>query len=413
MNNTYRLLSYVGALGISFSRKNTSMVSAFMSKPLTNSRFLLRTNSIKSITSLKGIASSGDVDTGTTEPETPNDFLENLSTLTLLEHVNLNVPNHDYILDFYLNILGFGLDPRRAQNVNKGSGTVWCNAGASQFHLPYGEEAQVIPGSIGLLYDSLDGLKERLTKYDDVDDKPFAQYSVENEGEAREAVQIIDRYGNVFYCRKGNAPIVLESDDGSQVMEEMVRTAKQPILTNGEDDVQEYSDAAKLYGVGKGEETECRGISYVEVYVPRDKAAIIAEFYECVFDAPTTVFTDPSTSDEVAIVGFGSIDPETGRSSQSLLFRETDAELPTYDGHHVALYVGSSKADFEEAFKNILEAQVLWVNPRFSDKVTNLNTAKKWKQFRFKNLTDLKTGKKIIELEHEVRCVEHDAWPGN
>ena len=55
----------------------------------------------------------------------------------------------------------------------------------------------------------------------------------------------------------------------------------------------------------------------------------------------------------------------------------------------------------------------MWVNPRFSDRVTNMNTAKKWKQFRFKNLTDLKTGKKIIELEHEVRSVEHDAWPGN
>ena len=52
------------------------------------------------------------------------------------------------------------------------------------------------------------------------------------------------------------------------------------------------------------------------------------------------------------------------------------------------------------------------MNPRFIDKVTNLNTAKKWKQLRFKNITDLKTGKPIIELEHEVRSVENDAWPG-
>jgi hypothetical protein len=87
-------------------------------------------------------------------------------------------------------------------------------------------------------------------------------------------------------------------------------------------------------------------------------------------------------------------------------------ELPPYDGHHIALYVGKNKDDFEHAFKNVLEAQVVWVNPRFSDKVDNVNTAKKWKQFRFKNLTDLRVGKKIHELEHEVKSAEHDSWPG-
>jgi hypothetical protein len=403
---TYRLLTYVGALGFSLSNRNTPFVSAFISKSFGNHRVF--PTSSRSISSLKGLASSGDLDTTPAES-----FLENLSTLTLIEHINLNVPNHDYILDFYLNVLGFGLDPRRAQNVNKGNGTVWCNAGASQFHLPYGEEAQVIPGSIGLWYDSLDALKERLANYDDMDEKPFAQYSIESEGDERESVRIMDNYGNVFYCRKENVPILFEHNDSDQLVEEMIRTTKQPILTNQEDDVQQYAAAATTYGLGKDEETECKGISYVEIFVPRKKAAKLAEFYECVFDAPATVFTDPSSGDDVAIVGFGSIDPDTGRSSQTLLFRESDIELPPYDGHHIALYVGTSKADFEEAFKNVLEAQVVWVNPRFSDRVTNMNTAKKWKQFRFKNLTDLKTGKKIIELEHEVRSVEHDAWPGN
>jgi catechol 2,3-dioxygenase-like lactoylglutathione lyase family enzyme len=337
-----------------------------------------------------------------------------MSTLSLLEHVNLNVPNHDYILDFYINILGCGLDPRTANEVNQGSGTVWCNAGASQFHLPYGEEAQVIPGSIGLWYDSLDGLKERLAKYEDLDDdkKCFAQYSIENKGdEQRESVRIMDNYGNVFFCRKGNPPIEFEHNDG-KVEKELIRTAKQPIITTEDEDVEKYGNAATQYGLAKGEESECKGISYIEILVPRNKAGKIAEFYECVFDATTTVFTDPVTGDDVTIVAFGFINPDTGRSSQTLLFRESDAELPPYDGHHIALYVGSCKEDFEEAFKNVLNAQVLWVNPRFSDKVTNLNTAKKWKQLRFKNITDLKTGKPIIELEHEVRSVENDAWPG-
>jgi hypothetical protein len=55
-----------------------------------------------------------------------------------------------------------------------------------------------------------------------------------------------------------------------------------------------------------------------------------------VFDAATTVFTDPVTGDNVAIVAFGFTNPDIGRSSQTLLFRESDAELPPHDGHHIA-----------------------------------------------------------------------------
>ena len=84
--------------------------------------------------------------------------------------MNFNVPSRDHILDFYIGILVCGLDPRTANEVNQGSGAVWCNAGASQFHLPYGEEAHVIPRSIGLWYDSLQGLKKSLAKCEDLDD---------------------------------------------------------------------------------------------------------------------------------------------------------------------------------------------------------------------------------------------------
>jgi len=356
--------------------------------------------------SLNGLTSSGDITSSSLPPA-----IEKTSTLTLLEHINLNVPNHDYILDFYINVLGMGLDPRRAENVNKGSGTVWANCGASQFHLPYGEEAQVIPGSIGLWYDDLQQLKGRLASYDDKDEKPFVQYSMEDSN-GRETVRIMDHYGNIFYCRKGNEPIVFQNPiDPSQTLDEVMRSVTQPILTNDPSDVEEFSSAAEKYGIPQGQPTECKGISYVEFLVPQKRVSRIAEFYDCVFDATTTVFTDPATEEDVAIVAFGSID-ETGRSSQSLIFRETTMELPPYDGHHISLYVGDSKDDFEQAFKNAMEAQVVWVNPRFSDKVTSLNTAKKWKQFRFKNMIDMKIGKTYFELEHEVRSVEHDSWLG-
>jgi hypothetical protein len=84
------------------------------------------------------------------------------STLLLLEHVNLNVPDPASALPFYMDLLGCGLDPRRAANVR--AGTVWANCGASQFHLPYGTVAQRIPGKIGLRFraDAWDAWRQRV-----------------------------------------------------------------------------------------------------------------------------------------------------------------------------------------------------------------------------------------------------------
>lgn len=370
--------------------------------PTKKTPFLHRNNN----NHLFSLISSGDATT------TSNEDILNQSTLTLLEHINLNVPNHDYILDFYFNILGMGLDPRRAANVLKGSGTVWANCGASQFHLPYGDDAQVIPGSIGLMYDDLNGVIERLESFQDVENKPFSEYDVEDKEDNGliRCIRIVDRYGNIFYCRLRST-----SDE-----DELVNTAKQPIVYSDlEEHIQEYQDVASKYGLLQGQETECKGISYVEFNIQKgnNKIEDIAEFYDCVFDAPTNVVTDPRDGNKIAIIGFGSIDPATGRASQSLLFREKydqddNDSVPKYDGHHIAFYVGENWADFEKAFENVMEVGVVWVNPRFSDKVTNINTAKKWKQFRFKDVLSLEKGRKVFELEHEVRSIEHDAWPG-
>lgn len=70
----------------------------------------------------------GSAESLTAEAETAFSYQgihESSTALTLLEHVNLNIPEHKYALPFYFDILGFGLDPRRSQNVVKGSGTVW------------------------------------------------------------------------------------------------------------------------------------------------------------------------------------------------------------------------------------------------------------------------------------------------
>lgn len=322
-----------------------------------------------------------------TSSTTESDTIVDHSTLTLLEHVNLNVPNHDYIVEFYFGLLGFGVDPRRANNILKGEGTVWANCGASQFHLPYGDTPQVLPGCIGLRYDSLELLRERLNsgKYEHCYE---SCKTLDNGG-----IEIIDKYGNVFICHEKTTPV-----------SSSLTTLKQPLVTKN--DTQDYGTVATKYGC---DESECRGIDYVELKCPPDTAERIALFYESVLDATTSVIEYDYT--KIAIVAFGDVD-ENGQCSQSLLFRETTEPLPEYDGHHLAIYVGSCEKDFEQAFKNAELAGVVWVNPRFSDDATTLQRARELQQFRFKNIVDMTTGDTIMELEHEMRSIDHSSWPG-
>eukprot|EP00592_Proboscia_alata_P000896 CAMPEP_0194373714 /NCGR_PEP_ID=MMETSP0174-20130528/22184_1 /TAXON_ID=216777 /ORGANISM="Proboscia alata, Strain PI-D3" /LENGTH=331 /DNA_ID=CAMNT_0039152963 /DNA_START=350 /DNA_END=1345 /DNA_ORIENTATION=- len=326
-----------------------------------------------------------------------------------------------------------GLDPRYAipNNVASGSGMVWANCGATQFHLVFGEEAQVVPGSIGLWYDDLEGLKERILRYEEIGkgegaegkERPFESFSIDMDPlSKKESIRIVDRYGNVFYCRQQSSDAAGQNDHT-----ELIRTVRQPILTST--DMQhshdyQSSDLLKRFAADhESQETDCRGIQHVEFNVPPNTAAKIAEFYDRVFNAPTNLITIPSASSDdsdsattidvnVAVVGIGSVNTTTGLTSQSLIFRETSLPLPPYDGHHISLYVGDDMADFAVALKSCMDAGVVWVNPKYEDKVTNLNTAKKWNQFRFKDILDLKTGKQVFELEHEVRSVNHRGWTG-
>ncbi|KAL3938879.1 MAG: hypothetical protein SGBAC_006302 [Bacillariaceae sp.] len=310
-----------------------------------------------------------------------------VSTMTLLEHVNLNVPSHEYILPFYFDVLGCGLDPRKASNLEPDAAkkTIWANCGASQFHLPYGDVAQRIPGSIGLRYDSLDALKSRAVHSDAV-----KSYEVGvDPSSQREYVKLVDQYDNVFWCRTGES-----------VNEDFV----QPII--GLEDTAEWGSYADKYGQT---ESECRGIDYVEFECPPNSAEKIALFYESVFDATTTV-VDVGGGSKIAIIAFGKVD-ETGKADQSLLFKETASIIPPYDGHHIAFYVGESGKDFDVCYRNAELAGLVWVNPRFSDDADTLDKARNWKQFRMKNIVDMSNGERIMELEHEVRSVDHESWP--
>ena len=138
----------------------------------------------------------------------------------------------------------------------------------------------------------------------------------------------------------------------------------------------------------------------------------------------TTTITDKSEY-KIAMIAVGAIQ-SNGRATQYLLFKEQDTSVDASDPgqvmyalpqrdlmqYHICLYVGETMEDFEQAYRNAAVADVVWINPRFDDKVDSLQAAKQWNQFRLQNIVDLETGDPIFQLEHEIRSIQHPSFPG-
>ena len=83
---------------------------------------------------------------------------ENLGNVTMLEHVNVEIPDQGLASDFYLAGLGFTRDPY----LFPGTNNMWVNVGKSQFHLPRGD-ALVVRGHVGIVSPDREALLHRLT----------------------------------------------------------------------------------------------------------------------------------------------------------------------------------------------------------------------------------------------------------
>ena len=118
------------------------------------------------------------------------------------------------------------------------------------------------------------------------------------------------------------------------------------------------------------------GIAYVDFDVPPGTAEGIARFYKEVLLAPATA------ESKRAIVGVG--------RSQRLIFTETSSPIPEYDGHHVQVYI----ADFGTPYK--------WLKAR--DLINMETDADEW---RFQWIVDPQDGRKLFQIEHEVRSMKH------
>ncbi len=223
-----------------------------------------------------------------------------------------------------------GLGLTRDPFLMTGIVNMWINVGRQQFHLPTGE-AQVLRGHTGLVLPGRAALLERLHSVQSV--LAGTQFSFE---EHERYVRVVCPWGNEMRCFEPGA-----------------------------------FDGLRL------------GMPYVEIQTPVGTADGIVRFYQDVLETSARVVREGNDVLAVADVG----------DRQELRFRETDAALAEYDGHHVAIYL----ADFSGPYQNLLERGLI---SEESDQ----------HQYRFLDIVDPETGAALVRLEHEVRSMRHPMY---
>jgi catechol-2,3-dioxygenase len=121
------------------------------------------------------------------------------------------------------------------------------------------------------------------------------------------------------------------------------------------------------------------GMPYVEFDVPAGTAKGIADFYKKVLG------TMASVKDGAAHVSVG--------YGQELVFRETDKAQADYDGHHIQVYV----ANFSKPHKALVDRKIL-------------TEESNQYQYRFNDIVDPASGRKLFEIEHEIRSITHPLY---
>jgi hypothetical protein len=221
-----------------------------------------------------------------------------------------------------------GLGLTRDPYLNTGVNNMWINAGRSQLHLPHGE-AQRLRGHVGLILGERDALLKRLRDIQPVlADTAFAW------NEAEDRVQVTCPWGNRYDCLDPRAD-------------------------------------ARWSGIDLG-------IAYVQLDVPPGRTHGIAAFYRDMFDARVQL------SDARAAIDIG--------GHQQLVYAETPAANPHYDGHHIQIYV----ADFSRPYARLAER--------------GLTYGEEPHQYRFRQIVDPANGEPCFELEHEIRSLRHPLY---
>ncbi len=244
----------------------------------------------------------------------------------ILSLEHVNTTVPDQLLAQFFYVTGMGFT--RDPYMDFGLANMWINLGEEQFHLPV-RDAQVLRGHTGIVVPSIADLKTRLSRVE----KPLN--------------------GTEFSWAEENEHLSVTCPWGNQL---------------------------KVFGPGAYGD-RALGMPYVRFDVPVGTAAGIARFYEQVMGAPSAVVVNAEEA-AMAQVAIG--------CGQKLEFSETDATLPDYDGHHVAVYV----ANLSRAHGILNEHGLVT-----EDTIEN--------QYRFQTIFDPDSGDALFEIEHEVRSLHH------
>ena len=252
--------------------------------------------------------------------------VEDVGNVVHLEHVNLRVPDQIIATQFYVSALGLTRDPYLMTGVDN----MWVNVGRTQFHLPVGD-AQRLRGTISLVMPDRAALLQRLHRLAPA----LAQTEFAFE-EHSDFIQLRCPWGNRLRC---------------------------------------YQPDGKRFG------GTILGITQIVFDSPPGSAPGIARFYRDVVATSALATTDSQSVPQATVqVGAG----------QTLVFRETAVPPPSYDGHHIQIYV----ADFSGMHQRL---QKLGAVSEESDQ----------HQYRFLDITEPTTGVSLFRIEHEVRSMTH------
>jgi hypothetical protein len=254
---------------------------------------------------------------------------QDVGNLVHLEHFNCCIDDQRFAVLFYVVGLGATRDPY----IFPGMENIWLNFGRTQVHMPsraVPPKKERLRGTAGFVVPSLEDLAKRL------------------EHAGKEMKRVIGDTRQFAYTVKQDC---IEATDpwGTRVR------CHAPAPEYGPIDI---------------------GLAYVDFDVAPGTAEGIARFY-----------TEVMRSRASASGGRAAV--PVGRH-QKLLFTETPAPQPEYDGHHIQVYI----ADFSGPYA--------WLKQR--DLVTMETDEAEW---RFQWIVDPRDGRKLFQIEHEVRSLRH------
>lgn len=255
---------------------------------------------------------------------------QDVGNIVHLEHFNCFIDDQRLATLFYIVGLGGTRDPY----IFTGLENMWVNFGRTQAHLPSRGalvKPQRLRGTAGFVVPDLAALKKRL------------------EHAGQEMKRVVPNVSNQFSFAEKTDCIETTCPWGNRVR------CHAPSPEWGRTEL---------------------GLVYVDFDVPRGTAEGIARFYSQVMKAPAR------SENGRATVRVG--------NHQTLLFSETDAKLPEYDGHHIQVYI----ADFSTPYGWLRERALIHME----------TDAHEW---RFEWITDPQDGRKLFQIEHEVRSMKH------